>query len=74
MGSGDLKFCPHCALHTLPPPFLSSGLPLSLTCRDSEQVVPPFLALQSAGDRHTDLQTDGDKGSDCAFILLRFLS
>ena len=55
MGSGALKCCPSCAPqpHACPVPSH-----FSLTCRDSGQVSPPFLALQSVGNRHADLQTD----------------
>lgn len=55
MGSGALKCCQSCApkTHACPVPSY-----FSLTCRDSGQVSPPFLALQSVGNRHADLQTD----------------
>lgn len=55
MGSGALKCYPSCAHqpHACPVPS-----PFSLTCRDSGQVLPPFLVLQSVRNRHADLLTD----------------
>ena len=57
-----------CFLH--PPLTVSVQCPslLSLTRRDSEQVLPIFLVLQSAGDRHTDLQTDRRQGQGVSAI------
>ncbi|XP_038306454.1 uncharacterized protein LOC111094751 [Canis lupus familiaris] len=56
-------FCWCSTLHTPHPPWIPAQRPLSsLTCRNSEQI-RPFLALQSAENRHADLQIRQDTGA-----------
>lgn len=65
LGGGQWRpiFCWCCTLHTPHPSgSLSKDSLPSLTCRDSEQIPPPFLALQSAENRHADLRTDRRHG------------
>lgn len=71
MGSGALKCCPSCAPqpHAYPVPSH-----FSLTCRDSGQVSPPFLALQSVGNRHADLQTEDREGLHGPWAEVPFLN
>ena len=65
------KLCPpHPAPSPVPVQCLSL---LSLTCRDSGQV-PPFLALQSAENRHADLQTGDREGLHGQWIEVPFLN
>lgn len=66
------KLCPpHPAPSSVPVQCLSL---LPLTCRDSGKVPPPFLALQSAENRHADLQTGDREGLHGQWTEVPFLN